>query len=65
LFAPHIDAQQIETAARAVSQRELDQLFRNSTLPVKNGAGERLSASARQDERRELVAHAHPWAPRH
>jgi hypothetical protein len=46
LFAPHVDAEQIETAARAVSQRELDQLFRNSTLPVKNGAGGRLSAVA-------------------
>ena len=46
LFAPHVNAEQIETAARAVSQRELDQLFRNTTLPVKNGAGGRLSAVA-------------------
>ena len=46
LFAPHVDAEQIEKAARAVSQRELDQLFSNSTLPVKNGAEGRLSAVA-------------------
>jgi LysR family cys regulon transcriptional activator len=37
LFAPHVDATQIEKAARAVSQRELDQIFRNTQLPVRNG----------------------------
>jgi LysR family cys regulon transcriptional activator len=37
LLAPHIDAEQIEKAARAVSQDELDQLFSNTVLPVRNG----------------------------
>ena len=46
LFAPHVDAAQIDKAARAVSQHELDQLFGNTTLPVRNGAGGRLSAAA-------------------
>ncbi len=46
LFAPHVDAAQIDKAARAVSQHELDQLFGNTQLPVRNGAGGRLSAAA-------------------
>jgi hypothetical protein len=46
LFAPHVDAAQIDKAARAVSQHELDQLFGNTRLPVRNGAGGRLSAAA-------------------
>ena len=46
LFAPHVDTVKIEAAARAVSQRELDLLFRNISLPVKNGAGGRLYAAA-------------------
>jgi len=46
LFAPHVDAAQIDKAARAVSQHELDQLFGNTRLPVRNGAGGRLSVAA-------------------
>lgn len=46
LFAPHVSAEQIDKAARAVSQQELDQLFRNTQLPVRNGTGGRLSAAA-------------------
>ena len=46
LFAPHIDADQIAKAARAVSQDEMDQLFRNNQLPVRNGTCDCLSAAA-------------------
>jgi LysR family cys regulon transcriptional activator len=46
LFAPHIDVEQIEKAARAVSQDELDQLFENTVLPVRNGNCGRMSAAA-------------------
>ena len=46
LFAPHIDADQMDKAAHAVSQRELDQLFRNTRLPVRNGTCSCLSAAA-------------------
>jgi LysR family cys regulon transcriptional activator len=46
LFAPHIDAEQMEKAARAVSQDELDQLFRNTALPVRNGNCGGLSVAA-------------------
>ena len=46
LFAPHIDAEQIEKAARAVNQDELDQLFKNAVLPVRNGNCGSLSVAA-------------------
>jgi LysR family cys regulon transcriptional activator len=46
LFAPHVDAGQIDKAARAVSQDELDQLFRNTRLPIRNGSCGCLSAAA-------------------
>jgi LysR family cys regulon transcriptional activator len=46
LFAPHVDASQIDKAASAVNQQELDQLFRNTQLPIRNGAFGRLSAAA-------------------
>ncbi len=46
LFAPHVNAEQIDKAARAVSQHELDQLFRNATLPTKNGACGCMPAAA-------------------
>ncbi len=46
LFAPHVDAVQIDKAARAVSQDELDQLFRNARLPIRNGSCGCLSAAA-------------------
>jgi LysR family cys regulon transcriptional activator len=46
LFAPHIDLEQIEKATRAVSQDELDQLFENTVLPVRNGKCGCMSAAA-------------------
>ena len=46
LFAPHVSAEQIDQAARAVSQQELDLLFRNTRLPVRNGTCGCLSAAA-------------------
>ena len=46
LFAPHVDANQIEKAARAASQLEMDELFRNTRLPVRNGTCDCLSAAA-------------------
>jgi len=46
LFAPHVDAEQMEKATRAVSQHELDQLFKNARLPVRNGTCGALSAVA-------------------
>lgn len=46
LFAPHVSAEQIDKAARAVNQQELDQLFRNTRLPIRNGTCGCLSAAA-------------------
>ena len=46
LFAPHIDAEQIDKAASAASQDELDQLFENTVLPIRNGHCGCLSAAA-------------------
>ncbi len=46
LFAPHVDAEQMEKVARADSQHELDQLFKNARLPVRNGSCGSLSAAA-------------------
>jgi LysR family cys regulon transcriptional activator len=46
LFAPHIDAEQIDKAARAASQDELDQLFKNTALPVRNGNCGGISVAA-------------------
>jgi LysR family cys regulon transcriptional activator len=46
LFAPHVNADQIEKAARATNQNEMDQLFRNTRLPVRNGTCDCLSAAA-------------------
>ncbi len=46
LFAPHVDADQIAKAARAVSQNELDQLFKNARLPIRNGTCGSMPAAA-------------------
>ncbi len=46
LFAPHIDAEQIEKAAHAISQDELDQLFKNTVLPLRNGNCDCMSVAA-------------------
>ena len=46
LFAPHLAAEQICRAAQAESQREVDLLFRNTELPLKNGASGGLCVAA-------------------
>ena len=46
LLAPHINADQIDKAARAGGQQEIDQLFRNIELPVRNGTCSCLSEAA-------------------
>ncbi len=46
LFTPHLSDNQIERAARAVSQREVDQLINGTGLPVRNGIASKISASA-------------------
>lgn len=46
LFAPHIDAEKMDKVARASTQNELDQLFRNIKLPLRNGICDCLSAAA-------------------
>jgi LysR family cys regulon transcriptional activator len=46
LFAPHVSGEQIERATRATSQGEIDQIFRETTLPVMNGTCPKLSAAA-------------------
>lgn len=46
LFAPHLSNDQIERAARAGSQDEVDQLLKGTGMPVRNGCGSKLSAAA-------------------
>lgn len=46
LFAPHLSGDQIERAARATTQREVDQLLKGTGMPVRNGYGSKLSAAA-------------------
>ena len=46
LFAPHLTDDQIERAARAASQREVDQLINGTGLPVRNGISSKISAAA-------------------
>lgn len=46
LFAPHLSDNQIERAARAASQREVDQLINGTGLPVRNGIASKISAAA-------------------
>lgn len=46
LFAPHLSDDQIERAARAASQREVDQLINGTGLPVRNGIAHNISAPA-------------------
>jgi LysR family cys regulon transcriptional activator len=46
LFAPHLSDDQIERAARAGSQQEVDQLINGTGLPVRNGFSSKLSAAA-------------------
>ena len=46
LFAPHVNVDQIERATRANTQREIDQLFEGTKLPVRNGTCPTLPAAA-------------------
>lgn len=46
LFAPQLSSDQIARSARAVSQNEVDQLLRDTGLPIRNGFGKKLSAAA-------------------
>jgi hypothetical protein len=46
LFAPHLSEEQVERAARATTQKEIDQLTVGAGLPVRNGHGGKLSAAA-------------------
>ena len=46
LFAPHIDARQIDDAAKAQEQEEIDRLFSGIDLPVRGGCADDLSAAA-------------------
>ncbi len=46
MFAPHLSDDQIERAAKANSQREIDQMTGNSGLPVKNGFSSKMCAAA-------------------
>lgn len=46
LFAPHFSDDQIERAARATSQQEVDQLINGTGLPIRNGFGGKYSAAA-------------------
>ena len=46
LFAPHLSDDQIERAARASSQQEVDQLINGTGLPVRNGFSDKLSCAA-------------------
>ncbi|MEE8343951.1 MAG: hypothetical protein V3R35_01360, partial [Woeseiaceae bacterium] len=46
LFAPHIDAQQVDLAVKAQEQEEIDLLFKDTELPVRGGCSDDLSAAA-------------------
>ena len=46
LFAPHLSSEQIDRAARASSQDEVDRVLNGSSVPVRNGIGGRVSAAA-------------------
>jgi LysR family cys regulon transcriptional activator len=46
MFAPHLSDDQIERAARANSQCEIDQMTDKSGLPVKNGFSSKMCAAA-------------------
>ena len=46
LFAPHLSDDQIERAARAGSQHEVDQVINGTGLPVRNGYSSKISAAS-------------------
>ena len=46
LFAPHVNDAQLASAILAQRQQEIDDIFENSELPLKNGANSGLSVAA-------------------
>lgn len=46
LFAPHVDAERMDLITRAASQQELNDIFRDVDLPVRNGHCSCLSVAA-------------------
>ena len=46
LFAPHIDARQLEDAQATKSQADVDAMFDDIELPMRSGCGETTSAAA-------------------
>jgi LysR family cys regulon transcriptional activator len=46
LFAPHITAQQLAELRRANTQDEIDTLFKDAKLPLRDGCGEQVTAAA-------------------
>lgn len=46
LFAPHLSNEQIERAAKASTQRDIDKITEEIGLPVRNGFSSKLSAAA-------------------
>jgi len=46
LFAPHISAEQIETLSVSKDQKDIDLLFRDTKLPIRNGSCHDLIAAA-------------------
>ena len=46
LFAPHISPRQLDDVRRASSQEDIDTLFENAELPIKDGCAEDITAAA-------------------
>ena len=46
LFAPHISAEQIENLSISKNQQDIDHLFRDTKLPIRNGSCRSLFAAA-------------------
>jgi len=46
LFAPHITSRQLEDLGKARDQDAIDQLFRETDLPLRGGCGEKITAAA-------------------
>ena len=46
LFAPHINDSQLRAATIAQRQQEVDAIFANTELPLRNGSGDSLSVAA-------------------
>ena len=46
LFAPHITAPQLNDLRRAHTQEQIDELFKDAVLPLKDGCGDKIDAAA-------------------